>query len=318
MARTKTKPVKTGRRYANGYPRKDAEWVPEVDETTGKKTLKLIDHDDAELVRRRAASDQAAGKRVPYCFGYARLSTAFQAERHNTIEAQKDAIMGFYTAKLKESGFEWGGFFCDPSTSAGIPFLKRPAGRSLTRKLKRGDHVVAYDMARGFRSQLDMLQTMEKWESMGVTFHLTNCVVDLGTPIGRVIMGMLGSFAQFERESIALRRQEGVRRAVEQGFWPFGTKASNNLFVPYGFRAVDSRYRGKRMCRLVPDLEQRELASTVLTMRELGYSWTAITNQAPIYRGKKRPTDTLKKWAAKELELRAKEDEVRKRKEQQS
>ena len=55
--------------------------------------------------------------------------------------------------------------------SGRVPFSKRPAGGQLLARLKRGDHVVMLDVARGFRSFRDAIATLEDWIEGGITVH---------------------------------------------------------------------------------------------------------------------------------------------------
>lgn len=289
-------------------------WVPVVED--GKRTIKLLDADEAELVRRR--NTLPAG--TPFVFGYCRLSTRFQAERHNTIEAQQQGISRWYDHHLKGKT-EWGGFVCDPATSATKPFLKRKGGEALHRKLRRGDHVIVMDVGRGFRSTLDMLKTMELWEKKGIQLHLANFDVDIASPLGRVVIQMLATFYQLERDTISNRLNGGRKRMFEEGYWPPGKMGCGDYFTPYGYKGSRGYYRGKLACKLAPWPEQRAVGVQILELMKQGLDTTTIAKMLPPFEGRKWLAPRVQRWAESEKrlqEMERRQEMDRKKLEEQS
>ena len=80
-------------------------------------------------------------------------------------------------------------------------------------KKRRFDDVVAvYRLDRLSRSLLDFANLMEVFQAHGVSFVSVTEHFETSTPMGRMVLNMLATFAQFERETIAERtRSSGSR-----------------------------------------------------------------------------------------------------------
>ncbi len=77
--------------------------------------------------------------------------------------------------------------------------------------------VVVFKLDRAFRSVKDMLDTLAMWDSVGVTFVSTREQFDTTTPIGRLLLNIMASLAEFELETIRERVIAGMDRARRQG-----------------------------------------------------------------------------------------------------
>ena len=67
------------------------------------------------------------------------------------------------------------------------------------------------------RSLKDLITILEKIETIGAGFRSLTEAVDTTSPAGRMLMQMLGSFAEFERAMIRERTRAGLAVAREQG-----------------------------------------------------------------------------------------------------
>src|SRR5437667_12445699 len=67
------------------------------------------------------------------------------------------------------------------------------------------------------RSLKDVLHIMEKIEAAGAGFRSLTEAIDTTTPAGRMMMQMLGSFAEFERAIVRERTMAGLQAARERG-----------------------------------------------------------------------------------------------------
>jgi DNA invertase Pin-like site-specific DNA recombinase len=83
----------------------------------------------------------------------------------------------------------------------------------------RGDRV-AWKLDRLSRSLKDLLVTFERLEATGGKFRSLTVSIDSSGPAGRMMMQMLGSFAEFEREMIRERTRAGLWEARTQGRVP--------------------------------------------------------------------------------------------------
>jgi DNA invertase Pin-like site-specific DNA recombinase len=81
--------------------------------------------------------------------------------------------------------------------------LKLAARRSI-------DVVAVWKLDRWSRSTVDLLQTIDQLSSQRVAFYSFTESLDLTTPGGRALMGMLAVFAEFERDIIRERLKAGI------------------------------------------------------------------------------------------------------------
>lgn len=85
-------------------------------------------------------------------------------------------------------------------------------------QLRKGDQVIVWKLNRLSRSLKDLLLTLEKIENTGADFRSITENIDTSTPAGRMMMQIVGSFAEFER---AMLRERKEHRAGEKLFIDF-------------------------------------------------------------------------------------------------
>jgi DNA invertase Pin-like site-specific DNA recombinase len=93
----------------------------------------------------------------------------------------------------------------------------RPELHRLLDQLRPDDIVVVWKLDRLSRSLKDLLLILERIEKAGAGFKSLTEAIDTTAPAGRMMMQMLGAFAEFEREMIRERTRSGLRHAREQG-----------------------------------------------------------------------------------------------------
>jgi DNA invertase Pin-like site-specific DNA recombinase len=144
--------------------------------------------------------------------GYARVSTDGQ-----TLDAQQ--------AALKAAGVER--VYAEKISGAKSDRLQ------LTKMLKtlaEGDTVVVTRLDRLARSTRDLLNILHAIGKAGATFKsLADAWADTTTPHGRLMLTILGGLAEFERELIKARTDDGRRRAMANGK-RFGRKPKLSAF----------------------------------------------------------------------------------------
>ena len=79
------------------------------------------------------------------------------------------------------------------------------------------DVVLVWRLDRWGRSVTDLLATLQKLEHLGVGFVSLTEALDLTTPAGRAMAGLLAVFAEFERESLRERVRAGLAHARQNG-----------------------------------------------------------------------------------------------------
>jgi DNA invertase Pin-like site-specific DNA recombinase len=75
------------------------------------------------------------------------------------------------------------------------------------------DVVVVWRLDRWGRSVTDLLATLQELEHLGVGFVSLTEALDLTTPAGRAMAGLLAIFAEFEREILRERTRAGLAQA---------------------------------------------------------------------------------------------------------
>ncbi len=93
----------------------------------------------------------------------------------------------------------------------------RPELHRLLDQLREGDVVVAWKLDRLSRSLKDVLHIMERIAAAGAGFRSLTESVDTTTPAGRMMMQMVGAFAEFERAMIRERTSAGLAAARAEG-----------------------------------------------------------------------------------------------------
>ncbi len=152
---------------------------------------------------------------------YARVSTQEQAEHNYSLDLQLDKLRDY----CHLHGHSVAGEYVDPGYSGTT--YRRPALGRLLRDVEAGllDVVIVYKLDRFFRSQRFLHATLHLLESHGVGLASVTESFDTTTPMGRAMIGMLGTFAQLERDTFMERSWDGVRKAVQDGKYTGGIVA---------------------------------------------------------------------------------------------
>jgi len=135
--------------------------------------------------------------------GYARVSKSEEQETASQIRALKKAGCKRVFEETA-SGGRW----------------DRPELHRLLDQMRAGDTLVVWKLDRLSRSLKDLLVLLERINAMGGKFRSLTEAIDTTGPAGRMMMQMLGSFAEFEREMIRERTRAGLREARENGRVP--------------------------------------------------------------------------------------------------
>jgi DNA invertase Pin-like site-specific DNA recombinase len=130
--------------------------------------------------------------------GYARVSTTGQ-ELESQIE------------QLKKEG-------CDKIFTENFTGTKtdRPVFNEVLSMLEDGYTLVVTKLDRFARSTVDGIQTIKALFNKGVKVHILNMGLVENTPTGRLIFNIMSSFAEFERDMIVERTQEGKAIAKQR------------------------------------------------------------------------------------------------------
>jgi DNA invertase Pin-like site-specific DNA recombinase len=93
----------------------------------------------------------------------------------------------------------------------------RPELHRLLDQLRKGDVLVVWKLDRLSRSLRDVLTIMERLAEAKAGFRSLTEAIDTTTPAGRMMMQMVGAFAEFERSMLKERTKVGLDAAREEG-----------------------------------------------------------------------------------------------------
>lgn len=132
--------------------------------------------------------------------GYARTSTT---EQLAGLEAQRRDLTAAGCAKLYEE-----------QVSSVAPRVQLEA---LIDYVRDGDVVVVTKLDRLARSMRDLLEIVDRIETKGASLRILAMSLDTATASGKLMLNVLGSVAQFEREMMLERQREGIAKAKRDG-----------------------------------------------------------------------------------------------------
>ena len=78
---------------------------------------------------------------------------------------------------------------------------------------RAGDVLVVTKLDRLARSMTDLVAITSKLKAKGVELQVLAMALDTSTPTGKLMLNLMGSFAEFEREIMLERQREGVAKA---------------------------------------------------------------------------------------------------------
>lgn len=129
-------------------------------------------------------------------YGYARVSTKGQAKDGNSLEHQEHA--------LKDAGAEV--IYMDAFTGTKS---HRPELDKLLKEIQSGDMLIVTKLDRIARSTMQGIELIEALVDKGVIIHVLNIGIMDNSPTGKLIRNIFLAFAEFERDMIVERTQEG-------------------------------------------------------------------------------------------------------------
>jgi site-specific DNA recombinase len=137
--------------------------------------------------------------------------------------------------------------FTDQASGA---ILERPGLERALREVGAGrfDLLLVYRVDRLSRSARGLAQILERLDEADVLFRSATEPFDTSSSSGRMMVQLLGVFAEFERATIVERTVAGMERKAERGEWVGGD-------IPFGYRLDNARHF------LVPDPTEAPVVS---------------------------------------------------------
>lgn len=152
--------------------------------------------------------------------GYGRVSTKGQQRDGNSLEDQR--------SKLEDAG-------CDEIVLEAYTGTKmdRPKFTKLLEELEPGDTLVVTKLDRFARTASEGSALVKELLERGIAVHILNMGLIENTPTGRLILNVLLSFAEFERDMIVERTSEG--KALAKATNPDYKEGRKALEIPEDF-----------------------------------------------------------------------------------
>lgn len=158
--------------------------------------------------------------KIVRCGIYTRKSTNEGLDSaFSSIDNQREACENYIKAQQGEGWIALETLYDDGGFSGGN--LERPALKSLIEDIEADkiDCVVVYKIDRLSRSLRDFTELWQLFEQQGVNFVAVTQSIDTSNSAGRLMLNVLMSFAQFERELGSERTREKVHAARKKGRW---------------------------------------------------------------------------------------------------
>jgi site-specific DNA recombinase len=199
------------------------------------------------------------------CAVYCRVSSDERLDQSfNSIDAQRESGLSYVISQRNEGWVPVQDTYEDPGYSGGN--MERPGLKRLMADIKAGkvDMVVVYKIDRLSRSLTDFAKMVEVFDKHQVSFSSVTQQINSATSTGRLMLNMLLSFAQFEREVTGERIRDKIAASKRKGLWMGGV-------VPLGYR-VEER-------QLLIDPQESETVNWIFDTYVLTGSTTLMVQQ---------------------------------------
>ena len=168
------------------------------------------------------AEKRASGKtESPRVFGHPlrRAKTPFRVGLYARVSTQDQQTIPLQTRALREYAKRRGWTIALQVKEIGSGASQRERREQLLEAARRRqiDVVLVWRLDRWGRSVTDLLATLQELEHLGVGFVSLTEALDLTTPAGRAMAGLLAVFAEFEREILRERVRAGLAHARQNG-----------------------------------------------------------------------------------------------------
>src|SRR5512142_2562597 len=165
----------------------------------------------------KRASQKAKSANV---FGHAQSrSKMFRAGPYARVSTNDQQTLAMQNRAMREYAARRGWTIALQVREVNSGAAKREAREKLLEAARRRqiDAVLVWRLDRWDRSVTDLLVTLQELEHLGVGFVSLTEALDLTTPTGRAMAGLLAVFAEFEREILRERVRAGVAHARQNG-----------------------------------------------------------------------------------------------------
>jgi putative DNA-invertase from lambdoid prophage Rac len=165
----------------------------------------------------KRASEKAKSE---YVFGHTRKrAKMFRAGLYARVSTNDQQTLAMQNRAMREYAGRRGWTIALQLREVGSGAAKREAREKLLEAARRReiDVVLVWRLDRWGRSVTDLLATLQELSHLGVGFVSLTEALDLTTPAGRAMAGLLAIFAEFEREILRERTLAGLAQARQNG-----------------------------------------------------------------------------------------------------
>src|SRR6187401_810333 len=185
----------------------------------------------AEETRAMAAKRQSNKAKSGDVFGQARrLAKMFRAGLYARVSTNDQQTLAMQNLAMREYAARRGWTAALQVREVNSGAVRLEAREKLLEAARRReiDLVLVWRLDRWGRSVTDLLATLQELDHLGVGFVSLTEALDLTTPSGRAMAGLLAIFAEFEREILRERVKAGIAQARQEGK-PHGRPRSASL-----------------------------------------------------------------------------------------
>ena len=206
--------------------------------------------------------------------GYIRVSTEEQANEGVSIEAQKAKLVAYanlYNIELVD-------IVIDAGESA--KSLNRPGIQGALKRLSGDVGLIIYKLDRLTRSVKDWNYLIENYFGNDVRLMSVTDQIDTSTASGRLVLNILMSVAQWEREAIGERTKMALQHKKANG-QRIGSVAYGYSLAADGQHVIKNKQRSceegcKGCLNLIENTFEQDIITTVKELRNQGYGWAKI------------------------------------------
>jgi len=248
-------------------------------------------------------------KRI-YCAAYCRKSVEERSdETFGSIENQNEAILSFIESHKHEGWVALSEKYDDNGFTGSN--IDRPSLQKLISDIKDGkvNMVIVYKLDRLSRSLIDFVQLLKFFEKYNVSFASVTQPIDTSSSTGKLMLHILSSFAEFERQLISERTKDKMSAARKRGQWTGGwaalgydvDKVNKKLVInPTEEKLIkeifDLYLKGNSLLRVAQILNDKGYRSKSITLqsgktfgnKKFGITHIQSTIKNPLYIGKVR------------------------------
>lgn len=179
-------------------------------------------------------ADRLEAKKKLRCYLYTRVSTEMQVEGYS-LEAQRQRL----EKEAKHRGMKVVEVFEEEGRSGkntqGRPVFRKMMGRIQNNNMDAIDYVLVFKLSRFGRNAADILTNLQVMEDYGINILAVEEGIDSGAQsgvYGKMMLTILASAAEVERENIQVQTMAGRRQKAQDGKWNGGQ-------APYGYGLKD-------------------------------------------------------------------------------